>query len=175
MAARETLTARDETLAARDEVLPARDETLDARDQTLALGITVDNSVGTRVFVGDTMIHGDTGWRDISEYMIAETTGTTRIFIRRLGGVVYLSADSLHLAARVPGNTALLAIPAGFRSGITFRIGSGATYELNSAIYSSAGGLEIHTRGGIEPGRRRFYVDWVSDKQWPASLPGSPA
>src|SRR5699024_4714286 len=35
-----------------------------AHDPTLAL--RVDNSVGTRVFMGDVMIYGDTGWRDIS-------------------------------------------------------------------------------------------------------------
>ena len=134
----------------------------------------IDTTVGTRVFAGDTMIYGDTGWRDVSDTTLVEVT-EARLFIRRIGNMVYYTADSLRLANDVPPGEGIVTIPVGFRSVRAFRVGSGATYELNAAVYSSGGGMELHTREGVQAGRRRFYLNWVTDNPWPTSLPGTPA
>lgn len=47
-----------------------RDQAQAVLEATESLGIRVDTSVGTRVYVGDTMIHGDTGWRNVSDLLI---------------------------------------------------------------------------------------------------------
>ena len=134
----------------------------------------IDTTVGTRVFAGDQMIHGDTGWRDISDTALVEVT-EARLFIRRLGNIVYYTADSLLLTNDVPPGVGVVTIPVGFRPVRAFRAGSGATYELNAAVYSSSGGMELRTREGATAGRRRFYLNWVTDNSWPTSLPGLPA
>lgn len=134
--------------------------------------IRVDTSVGTRVFSGDTMIHGDTGWRNITENLMYAASPGSRILIRRDNNLVTVSADVFQLAEEVPAYGDFLSIPAGFRTEYPFRQ-SGA-YEAG-AIYTSTGGLHISTRATMAPGSRRFYIQYISNTNWPTSLPGTPA
>ena len=133
--------------------------------------IRIDTTVGTRVFAGDQMIHGDTGWRDISGEVLVPTEPGTRVFIRRTGAHVYLSADILRFSGTVPAASEFLAIPDGFRAVKTFRT-SGA-YEAGS-VYSQRGGSAFCFRSSAT-GSSRFYVSYLTDNPWPISLPGTPA
>ena len=134
--------------------------------------IRIDTTVGTRVFTGDTMIYGDTGWRDITENLMYAASPGARILIRRDNNLVTVSADVFQLTEEVPAYGGFLSIPEGFRTERTFRQ-SGA-YEAG-AIYTSTGGLYISTRSVMTPGSRRFYIQYAANTNWPTSLPGTPA
>lgn len=134
--------------------------------------IRVDTTVGTRVFAGDTMIYGDTGWRDITGNLMYAASPNSRIFIRRDNNLVTVSADAFQLEEEVPAYGDFLSIPEGFRTERPFRY-SGA-YEAG-ALYTSTGGLYISTRSAITPGSRRFYIQYASSTNWPTTLPGTPA
>src|SRR5690554_4271388 len=79
----------------------------DARE---ALGITVDTSVGTRVFIGGVMVYGDTGWRDITstatDALDPSNTGT--IQLKREGSTVSLALRGVSL---LPGDGPLVVGP----------------------------------------------------------------
>lgn len=170
----DTLKARDETIAARDLVLPARDQTLAARDQTLAHGITVDTSVGTRVFVGDTMIHGDTGRRDIRDSHVAPETVEAggRAWIQRTDNTVRVSLYDLSFSTSGTVRI-LMTLPLGFRpidrEGYSLSVSRQQTVE--SVIFST--GLFIYgapTTGG----RVNATIAWGTADPWPTALPGTP-
>src|SRR5690625_4226536 len=74
------------------------------------VGITVDTSVGTRVFMGDVMVYGDTGWRDITstatDALDPSNTGT--IQLKREGNTVSLALRNVSL---LPGDGPLVIGP----------------------------------------------------------------
>lgn len=173
VAARETLAARDEVIQARDLVLPARDQTLAARDATLALGLTVDTSVGTRVFVGNTMIHGDTGWRDISSLVTFPVTNGW-IRMRRVGLSVEVLANSL--SVDTSGSVSILTLPPGFRPAALIPLETRAywgsdTVEIGRV--NSTGVMQFRT---LSSGNQmNIHLTFTTQNPWPTSLPGSPA
>src|SRR5690625_721720 len=74
------------------------------------VGITVDTSVGTRVFMGGVMVYGDTGWRDITstatDALDPSNTGT--IQLKREGNTVSLALQGVSL---LPGDGPLVIGP----------------------------------------------------------------
>lgn len=162
-----------EVRAIRDLVLPARDETLAARDETLAHGITVDTSVGTRVFVGDTMIYGDTGWRDISSLVtFPVTNGWMRM--RRVGLSVEVLANSL--SVETSGSVSIMTLPSGFRPAALIPLETRAywgsdTVEIGRV--NSTGVMQFRT---LSSGNQmNIHLTFTTQNPWPTSLPGSPA
>ncbi len=131
----------------------------------------VDTTVGTRVFVGGVMVHGDTGWRLINDSVLVPTENP-RILIRRTGSLVTLSADRLDLAASHPAGTDLILLPSGFRPPALIPWRYSGAYEAG-AIYTT--GPYVRPRTTIAAGGNRFYVQFIADDPWPTTLPGTPA
>lgn len=115
------------------------------------------------------MISGDTGWINISDYLAPGITHSIPpvIRIRRVDNEAYLSFDSFAPDKNLP-SLDLLNIPPGFGPGRPFRIGSGATYELEQAIYTA--GRVLRTRYLVQGGSRRFYVSWAVSDDWPTVI-----
>ena len=134
--------------------------------------VSVDTSVGTRVFAGDTMIYGDTGWRNITStaILVPVSTGTEKILVRRMGNIVFWDADNFNPSEDFRGE--FMEIPIGFSPGLTpFR--SSGLYEMPGVIYTA--GNKIMASTTAPAGLRRFYVNWVTEQGWPTELPGTPA
>lgn len=144
-------------------------------------GIRVDDSVGTRVFVGTTMIYGDTGWRNVSAGLVNGWTG--QVWIRRRGHNVTLLA--LGVGGGSPSN--MLTLQSGFRSPVSGFSGFnyGSPYAMADAssptnvlggylLVASSGSL---LRGHLESGVTNIQGDagWTTNDSWPTSLPGTPA
>ena len=173
--------------------------------QTLTVagpGMTLrhDTSVGTRVFLdhpsGTTMLHGDTGWRDISsllheEWVLAAAGGVFQII--RQNNTVTLAARLQRAPdspTRWPGeaipllNTTDSSLPNGFDP---LRIYS--TYATLQVLTKYIGELVGNTWGDELRVRARsvpnniswkagdvlgFQVSWRTSQAWATSLPGLP-
>ena len=143
-----------------------------------------DDSVGTRVFIGDAMIHGDTGWRDISGDSSAalDFSGHVRygLAIRRVGDKVSLWMGG-GITQSEP-NERLLRIADGFVSSSPVSgmghnsvgvIKSGANYHR---VGFFANGLDLYIEGtnaGFTTTVAQMFF-WHTSDNWPASLPGTP-
>ena len=56
--------------------------------------IHVDDTIGKRVFIGDTMVYGDTGWRNVASLLregVAPSSNIGVCHLRRIGDVVYFN------------------------------------------------------------------------------------
>lgn len=197
----DTLAARDETVDYRDQAgafattastaattaVTARDEAVTARDQTVALGITVDTSVGTRVYVGDTMIHGDTGWRELP---LPERFISGRVLIKRENNDVTLRLEGAEITGleNITSNDYLTAtnfIPVGFRPPlwgdrpVGFFTGDYAQYRGYFGIAQQSRLLylvsETDDNLGTGNARASGEMSWTTTTLWPTSLPGNPA
>ena len=143
-----------------------------------ALALRADNSVGTRVFVGDTMIYGDTGWREI----VPENGWVGAMYVRRINNTVYYRGK---ISAETASSSNAWDIPTGFRAG-NIVSSNGHGYEYGRAL--------VYTEE-TEPKVRNvsFYfsrfsitsydsahsygvnVSYPTTNSWPTSLPGTPA
>lgn len=144
-----------------------------ARDQTVALGLTVDTSVGTRVMVGDVMVYGDTGWRDV-EWMPAGHEWSIQ-WARRAGNQVRLRVEGT--ISESGSTSAAAVVAAGFRIAGSYgahfpvSIGSGDGY----AFQTNASGTTYLTGRALTPGSLRAEFAWTTNQAWPSTLPGTPA
>ena len=190
----EAVTARNESVEARDESVEARDEAITARDEathmvvneirgpegpqgpmgTIELigdnpTITIDKTVGTRVFVGDVMIHGDTGWCALDHPDL--TTG--EYLIRRIGDTVIIQLSDGQFDSS--GNKAFPRVPSQFRPDLRVR----ATWirDLSSDV---GGTINISTGGYLnmysyeEGTAAHFNTRYETSTPWPTELPGTP-
>lgn len=148
-----------------------------AIDIETGLPIRVDTTVGTRVFIGDTLIHYDSGWHQIESYIPPEVPlrddTNHRVYIRRENSAVWLSFDVFRTSGTILAESPILYIPQGFEPFSPVRMGAGSTYELRAATYTS--GNELRVREDVASGWRRFYVSWSAGSTLPSELPGSPA
>lgn len=69
-------------------------------EQRLRDLITVDTTVGTRILAGNTVIYGDTGWRDITSLLTVQPN-SGKLRVRRTNGGVHLEFASLTFNAGV--------------------------------------------------------------------------
>jgi len=166
-----------DTVAAR-ETLTARDQTLAARDETLAHGITVDTSVGTRVYVGDTMIHGDTGWRDIGANLLdGWEPAANRVLIMREGNDVTLRLDTTRTSDASTFSN-ILDLPTGFNPAGRARIAPVFITSSKQGWFDNISGpLRVRDLPSAlsEGDRITATVKWITADPWPSSLPGTPA
>lgn len=147
--------------------------------------VRVDTSVGTRVFAGDTMIYGDTGWRMIP-YHTEVVSGELRI--RRVNNTV-----ALNLSAIVPvegsglfhimDSRSSTSLPYGFRGRDNERniyfVGEAnngtAAHRLAFYSHNLAWGGRAESLGGVRPPNLQGTITWFANQAWPTSLPGTPA
>lgn len=202
----ETVTARDEAVTARDEATDMvvngirgpqglQGETGSVGPQgdtgpegpqgptgTLELiggdnpAITVDTSVGTRVFVGDTMIHGDTGWRDVS-YLFSNAESSTPLRLRRTHNMVTLDLYGVQPTADLgSGSSFIGALPSGFRP--NFRRSFGLQVSGSSSTFRSAFQFANGAIGCWVPSTDDSYhlsLTYPTSDSWASTLPGTPA
>jgi hypothetical protein len=137
--------------------------------------IRVDTSVGTRVYVGNTMIYGDTGRRDIRDAIVDPDTVADggRAWIQRVDNTVRISLYDLSFSDS--GTVRILeSIPQGFRpidrEGYSLSVSRTATVEavvLQSSLYIYG--------APSSGGRVSATIAWATENPWPTSLPGTPA
>lgn len=138
--------------------------------EQLNQAIRVDTSVGTRVFTGDVMIHGDTGWRDISADISDRESG--KLLIRRVGDQVFLVADALQLTST--GSVAMPRLRVNFypvsRVRGTWNESLSGSTAQGSYNISSTGYFNIY---GVGSGAIEINETYLTDRAWPSSLPGT--
>jgi hypothetical protein len=128
-------------------------------EQVQDLGITVDNSVGTRVFVGDTMIYGRTGTRIVP--LDGDRSGNVRI--SREGSLVSVSMSNV--AQESAGN--VITIPEGFRPSAAQYA---STYWGNRSYIDIRGVTYLSYSGG---GGDSVSFTYTTRDAWPETLPGT--
>lgn len=147
---------------------------------TNPVALRLDTSVGTRVFAGDTMIHGDTGWRDIT----ADITNGWRagsLKIRRQGDVVDFRVSGLD-ARDALGNT-FLYMNTGFAPGAKEKL---SLFIKHIAAHGPGDQMSIgDTTGTLNQVFRSslisrfslgaFSITYLTSEMWPTTLPGLPA
>ncbi len=162
----------------------ANQTTLDTRvPSTLALRL--DTTVGTRIFAGNTMIYGDTGWRDISANIRPEWTGWARIKrdTHEVRVLAYLTATEALIGQPRSTRRRLLSLPAGFYSTATLAYRSPGNGSQNGIFIPidmayALNMLDIAPSDvniGLWTGAT-FTVNHVFpvDSPWPNTLPGIP-
>lgn len=138
-------------------------------------GITVDTSVGTRVFVGDVMVFYDSGWRDVT----AEASATIlsgRILIKRTTTEVYIVVDNVIIDGS--GTNTLFRLPVGFRP--AYRAQGYWNEDINR---SNLGDYMLNTSGYVvfynipndTTTPTRITVGIPASSTLPTSIPGTPA
>lgn len=145
----------------------------------------VDTTVGTRVFVGDVMIYGDTGRRDVSSLLISpvwDIKALDSVVLAREGHRVDFAARmtvSDEGVGTLRNSTGIIQAPPGFRPDGYSIWGMVTTNTGIAALrtVTSYGAIEIRESGGTwEPGEVvRAIGSWRTPDAWPTNLPGTPA
>lgn len=140
-----------------------------------ASALRVDTSVGTRVFAGETMIYGDTGWRNVSGQLEPGVTGN--VFITRVGQTVHMMLHNVSTGNA--GHTGLISLPTGFRpfsmSGANWRNGMLTTDNgdtVRATSYHNGFMRVLNMPTGKTFGGS---ISMVAESAWPTTLPGIPA
>ena len=127
----------------------------------------INTTVGTRVFAGDTMIFGDTGWRNVRGTLVNGWTASG-VQIRRINAQVFVKIYALRGVDAT--DRVFLPMPEGFNwggNGNVMIIG-GVAVGYSGRAFSLATGLDYFT-GYFNEG------SLVTNNPWPTSLPGTPA
>ena len=147
-----------------------------------ALSLRVDNSVGTRVFMGDVMIYGDTGLRRAPTEPASVTDG--EILLIRQGNTVTAILTGVTMTEG-KGFAHLFQIPPGFRgeaggrgaTGFVRRAGNATVAEriVIFSHYVTWVGTGMASGGDRPPTGLTGSFSWRTSDPWPSSLPGTPA
>ena len=150
-------------------------------DPDPALSLRVDNSVGTRVFVGDVMVYGDTGWRDVTDSYLAmqEATGNVltlgegaRILAKRTTSTLTYAFEGPITASRAWTN--LFQPPKGFRPEYDMGAGFATKGRLEgNSMFIRLMGLEVGSF--VDAGRVLSVTFPMSSTNWPITSMGDPA
>lgn len=144
-----------------------------------SMPVRIDTSAGTRVFAGTTMITGDTGTRDVSDFAEGFDFSTSthhRMTLRRVGDQVFLEATGVRTIDDVWITKVL---PGGFRP----RPGEYNAlrgFVLNKGVISTVGNsntlLRLSRSGGDFKTGDAIIVSatWFTSDGWPTALPGTP-
>lgn len=143
--------------------------------------LRVDTTVGTRVFVGDTMIYGDTGWRNIKDVYVPEYSGA--LSIRRVNNFV-----TLRLTALAPPEDVLRPTIAILQGGLSAvgrsmlpltqatAIGTQSRLWVDSSVIRIVMGNTSFINEYFTPSTPLTGTNtFLTDDAWPTSLPGTPA
>ena len=146
-------------------------------DNTIANALRVDTTVGTRIFAGNVMIHGDTGLRRINDLATGLDFSTSTLYkavIYRVGYEVHLSAIGLSLGIQnITEN-----LPYGFRPiAGTYHSHLGSMYQ-SGQILSVGNPSSTNRISVVAPPRVgvgvALRVSWRTADPWPTTLPGIP-
>lgn len=143
-----------------------------------------DDSVGTRVFIGDVMVHGDTGVRDVKSLVNSNSFSLSgslpRLTLSRRNSIVTLSFR-IRIESSASETNILSAIPAGFRLNsqskfVSHGIGLIGDQIVPVGAYNDGSQVKV-TADLTSVGLKMLsgMIQWVTDDAWPTSLPGTPA
>lgn len=134
--------------------------------------ITVDTSVGTRIMVGDTMVFGDTGWRDVTA-LIAPGWTVETVQIKRETNTVKVRFVNMTAG---PTGSLLLNLPVGWRrSGMStlLPLATNLSGGFSTAMaYATSLHLSTNT---VTFTNHWAYFTYECTQVWPSSLFGTPA
>lgn len=149
----------------------------------------IDTTVGTRVFVGDVMIHGETGKRDVTALFTSGLSpdNTGRILTFRRGSRVVIEFANVLLAPGVGSLAWSGVLNSGWRphQGSTF-LSVARWNGLNRLQTFAAQGSSLFWTSEVTVGSNvastntrpaealRGQIEYDADG-WPSSLPGTPA
>lgn len=150
----------------------------------------IDTTAGTRVFAGDVMIHGETGWRDLTPYLAAGITPSSSIpdaRFRRVDGMVEF-AMKVDLADDFTGSS-ICVFPVGFRApasgyrylpgaytGAGKGAGASAMVPVSMIGYVNSGALQTPASKRLPSGSTLIWAGrFDTSDPWPTTLPGDPA
>ena len=162
-------------------------------DSAVANVPRVDTTVGTRVFVGDTMIYGDTGRRLLTRWDtegnitygsmpkgLTPTPGLRGgIYIRRIGIRVTMYLVSVSVSAPNP----TIPIPEGFTENTApypyvniqpIRGGTSVTAKVGNDT-AFLGGVSVGLNLADSSSTYASLFSWDAASTWPTTLPGLPA
>lgn len=134
---------------------------------TNPVALRLDTTVGTRIFAGNTLIYGDTGWRDISsafpDYFVPSTANGSGLFMKREGTTVSMQFQAVEMV-QSEGNKPVL--PYGFRAlgYLYFWIQGGSMRAYSNNFYSI-----LTTESAI-----KATLSFETADPWPLTLPGIP-
>lgn len=147
-------------------------------DEVEEVPIRVDTSVGTRVFIGDTMIHADTGWRMLGTADLINGWKVANSYLgpqlKRVGDIVYLYIPSLGLDGVDSTQQAFMTTPQGFRPAFNYAT-FGSVFAANGSSYRVAQDVANITIVGAPKLQVTGTFWWRTVQPWPTSLPGTPA
>lgn len=171
---------------------------VDPASSTTNLDLRLDTTVGTRIFAGNTMIFGDTGWREVSADLLhsnfglwsgtsdppAEANPNAFVRLKRDGNTVTLDARVMPLGDLVGTNRrdiVLLSdnIPIHFRPHRDhILVGEYWSYTSGERglIRGRAAAIELRGADGIWVSNELVIVhaSWETSNNWPNTLPGLP-
>ncbi len=156
-------------------------------------GITIDTTVGTRVFVGSgssqVMVHGSTGQREVLSWLDPAWepvfSGTPSCWVWRNGEIVSVAVrvkvaeDASILGQSRGGYARLLNLESGFRPVANASVGAfwfyGAMADVTTA--ASVSYLSVRAPSGVwgVGDIVAFTVTYPVGASWPTTLPGTPA
>lgn len=128
--------------------------------------IRKDTSVGTRIFVGDTMIYGDTGWMSFPT-----SDPTVTVYMCRVNEKVYARVVATSFSAG--GTVRLCDVPSFLRPAVVERLlyseQSGIAPSKLLVVFSGANAwMELRSKTAGEA--LYFTVEWFTESPWPTSL-----
>lgn len=137
--------------------------------------VRVDTSVGTRVFAGDTMIFGDTGWRMLraTDLLNGWAVATQHLGpqVRRIGDIVQMYIPSLGLDGANRTNGTFWVAPSGFRPVYNYAT-LGEVFGDNAwrRVAQDVDALVIIDSPKAQVSGNLW---WRTSQSWPTSLPGT--
>lgn len=153
------------------------------------VALRLDTTVGTRIFAGNTMIYGDTGWRNVAEMVMPETIvgenvpGGFQVRVRRVGHEVYWVVRFRPHPSRVGSRFYLNIlegnVPDRFRENpVSYSpFGSNANGPDILGITNELGYLHISITNTNPWADKSYSVSgsYTTTIPWPTTLPGLPA
>lgn len=142
----------------------------------------ISTTAGKAIYLAQTgsptehLVHGDTGWRDISSLLINGYTGTIRI--RRTQYDVKLQIVSMSAASATSG--AFLVAPSGFGLGNSsignvrgFVFDNDTPITMRGVNISGASGSISITQYSATDTSLLGSFEWSTNEVWPTALPGT--
>jgi hypothetical protein len=127
-------------------------------------------------------VYGDTGLRNVSAMLtdpnILQSAPAPLAYLRRQAHTVEFYCDFQAIAATPASPFAVIALPAGFRSGIAYAATAMyvpvTAYGVNRQTILASGASGVLNAYTVPAGTRdRYHGTWLTGDAWPTNLPGT--
>lgn len=137
--------------------------------------LTVDTSAGTRVMLGNVMVHGDTGWRRITNSIVWPFATTNDVRIARHGNLVTIAMQFINAPAMVSVVVDGV-FPVGFRptTNTSWRGNRHGNGGEETHIGALASGTLLFNKSATGGSFIYLHQTFRTSDPWPTELPGTP-